>query len=298
MEPSLVDEGDSRLSQKQLLVINHIRNKQRLVIWDDQSTCYSWDKPRIKLRGIRDLLKNRFFPRASRPDKVRTPRVFLAKSGKWVKGQKGGAMIHQQLEDFMESAKQGHLMKDLDPRTNAVVKEALARGWTILDAEFCVGDKDLRLGTGVDLLCITPGGKIATIELKVGYDSVVYQGPTKKRMHKPYTMMDDSPYSQHQLQLLTTKYLFEKMTGLQVDVAEVWVVGHPQGFNEKCLFRCFPIHPDLVSTGETLATLLANPPPRMSKKKKAIKFVTTQKRKETTQKKKTTTTTSKKQKVR
>lgn len=249
--------------------VNTVKLRQSNVIWHDSSECYAWSKPFVRLAGITSRLRDRFYPRASKPERIKSARVYSKNSGKWIKGRKGGCLIHEELEDFVQNAKNGVLKKDLDPRSGTVIKEVLARKWIIIDAEYCVGDKDLRLGTGIDLLCITENGKIAVVELKIGFDNVIYEGPTQKRMKKPFNMMDDSLYSQHQLQLLATVFLFEKMVGIPVDLAEVWVIGHPQGLDGLCRLREFPLHPSIASQGLILVHTLASTP-KTSKKRKYI----------------------------
>jgi hypothetical protein len=234
--------------------------------FDSNSEAYVWSKPHTKLKGLSKHAKKRFHPWYTRPaGKARKDRVQTSK--KVTKGRKGGKMVHMQLEEFVCAAKRGRLMSDLDPRTTSIIKEVQLREWAIFAAEFCVGDKSLRLGTGVDLLCVTPKGEIATIEIKVGFDNVLYSEHTEKRMKKPFDMMDDSPYCQHQLQLLGTVALFEKMTGLTSKHAEVWVIGSPRGNSNSCPISCWPLHPDIIKMSSTMLDLLSNVP---SKGKKRI----------------------------
>lgn len=230
--------------------MHRIAEGRRLVSWDALSDCYTWISPHIKLKGITKPLKQRFYPRASRPAKVRAAPSVAG----WIKGRKGGSQVHEQLRDLV---KQGDPKGERDPRVMTIMSEVRARNWKILDAEYCVGDRDLRLGTGVDLLCVTQAGTPVIVEIKCGFDSVSYTGPTKRRLKKPLSMLDDSPYSQHQIQLLLTRFLFEKTTGLKQAGAEVWVVGHPRGPLEMCNLRVYPLHPDLAREGRTVATLLS-----------------------------------------
>lgn len=241
-----------------------VKNKSVLCCWEDQSECYSWTQPRILLSGITKRLKERFYKRAPK-----APRLKQVKSAKksdgtfWKKGKRGGTLVHEQLENFVENAKGGLEIKNLDPRVRKIIMETISRGWIIIDSEYCVGDKDLRLGTGIDLLCARRDGGMIVIEIKTGFDNVQYSGPMKMRMKKPFNMMDVSPWSQHQLQLLTTVCLFEKMTSLKVSLAEVWVVGTPNSQGETVL-KSWPLHPDIMSLGDKMLTLLSIVP---SKKK-------------------------------
>lgn len=98
--------------------------------------------------------------------------------------------------------------------------------------------------------------KLIIIEIKTGYDNVSYDGHIKKRMSKPFNMMDTSPWGQHQLQLLTTLALFEKMTGLITHRAEVWVIGTPNSL-EECTFTPHSLHHQLVPYCGQILTLLS-----------------------------------------
>lgn len=169
-------------------------------------------------------------------------------------------MIHEQLEVYIECLKNGNLdefsqkfKRGIDPRTKAILGEITARGGIIFDCEYIVGDPDTGLGTAVDVVFFTNANapQIWCIEIKTGYDSG-YEGPTKRRIKKPFNMLDDSPYSQHQLQLLLTKHLFEKMTNVAVHGAEVWRIGTPQGPLERCPINIYPLHPGLSDLGQTL----------------------------------------------
>ena len=266
---------------------NLLLEKQALVLWDDNSECYSWAKPQIKLRGITKDLKARFYPNPSRPvankDKNHT---LLKPKKKWIKGRKGGTKIHEEIEDFVEKAKKGKQKKRLDPRTLCIINEVIARNWIILEAEYCVGDRDLRRGTGIDLLCSTKNGDVCLVELKIGFDNVDYDLPTKKRMSHPFRMMHDNYYSQHQLQLLASKYLFETMVGIEARHVEVWVIGHPQGVTNACKIRCYPIHPDIAHQGKMLIMLLSD-----AKKKTKKRVIHIQKEPQNKKRRKTTTST-------
>jgi hypothetical protein len=250
-----------KMSKRIDSVISILCEKARLCHWDEDFECYVWSQPRTLLTGITKQLRVRFYLNAPRP-----PRVKLAKrTGKfWKRGKKGGTMVHEQLEEYVEQAKIGILKKDLDPRVQRIIKEALMRKLIIVDSEYCVGDKDLHLGTGVDLLCLTEQGEIVVIEIKTGFDGVQYGGPMTKRMRKPFNMMDVSPWSQHQLQLLTTVGLFEKMTGLRADHAEVWVVGTPNAEGD-CSFKSWPLHPIIIPMKSNLLTLVSNIPTKKRK---------------------------------
>jgi hypothetical protein len=159
------------------------------------------------------------------------------------------------VELFVEYAKQGKLDSFVktnkpDPRLIKIVNEIIAKKYQLLYSEYKVGDKDLRLGTGVDILCLDEHGGIILIEVKTGYESG-YTGPASQRMKEPFNMLDMSPWSQHQLQLLATRELFMTMTGLRVRGAYVWVV------NSKARPDVYPLHPDIQHRGKELLTLLA-----------------------------------------
>lgn len=239
----------------------------RHVDFDIENECYYWVKPHMKLKGASKTCKKRFYPRVSAPTKIKIAKTPKGQK-RLPKGRFGGKLVHQQLQDFIENAKKGIKMEKLDPRVETIIREVIARGWMMVAGEYCVGNRDMRLGTGVDLLCLTAEGNPCVIEIKTGYDSVKYTGPNEKRLKQPFNNMDDSPYSQHQLQLLATKALFEDFTKMPAKHAEVWVVGCPV-VNNKCPIHPFPLHPDIKDRGKEILTLLSVSP-KKSKRKRMI----------------------------
>lgn len=234
----MVDRFDS--------VVNVIRKRSELCKWEELFECYYWVSPRKLLGGITKKLREKFYAKAPKPPRVKTPRVPIKSDGTmWKRGKRGGTLVHEQLEDFVEKAQNGILRGDLDPRVKKILNEAIRRGWIIIDSEYCVGDPDLGLGTAVDLLCVNDSGDIIVIEIKTGFDNVIYDAPTEKRMKKPLDCLPLNVWAQHQIQLLTTVALFEKMTGLRVKHAEIWVVGTPDHMS-SCTFKTWGLNNALV----------------------------------------------------
>lgn len=76
-----------------------------------------------------------------------------------------------------------------------------------IDAQVAVGCyRRLRLGTGVDLVCRDERGGVWIVEIKTGYTENYRQ--FCGYMRAPFNERDDSPYHQHQIQLLLTTVLY------------------------------------------------------------------------------------------
>lgn len=231
-----------------------LENKSKIVKKDDNWECYVWSATNLKLRGITKRLKKRFYP-CVRKGWVVPKKKTQTGGPKLVKGIKGGKLVHGQVELFVEHAKRGtlnHFTKENnpDPRLIKIVNEIIARKYQLLYSEYKVGSKELRLGTGVDILCMDEDGGIIVIEIKTGYESG-YIGPSTQRMNAPFETLDRSSWAQHQLQLLATSQLFSMTTGLKIAGSYVWVV------NSKPRPVIYPLHPGIINRGEELLIQLA-----------------------------------------
>jgi len=76
-----------------------------------------------------------------------------------------------------------------------------------IDAQVGVGCyRRLRLGTGVDLVCRDERGGVWIVEIKTGYAENYHQYCSY--LKAPFQEWNDSPYHQHQIQLLLTTVLY------------------------------------------------------------------------------------------
>lgn len=76
-----------------------------------------------------------------------------------------------------------------------------------IDVQVAVGQfRVLRLGTAVDLVCKDDKGGVWIVEIKTGHVSNYHQ--YCKQMEYPFEAFVDSPYYQHQIQLLLTTTLY------------------------------------------------------------------------------------------
>ena len=100
----------------------------------------------------------------------------------------------------------------LHPYTVNVLRCFKCRGWVPVHTQVCVGSLAHRVGTAIDVVCVYAnprrGSGFIVIELKCGFDSYYYND-TGASMARPFGTMTDACVYQHQLQLLTSTWLFE-----------------------------------------------------------------------------------------
>ncbi len=83
-----------------------------------------------------------------------------------------GSEVHQQLEDFIlldeKNFKKKHTT--LHPWTKRILLFILDRDWQPLESEFNIFDKDIKVGTSIDMVCVDKKtGKLIILEFKTGY---------------------------------------------------------------------------------------------------------------------------------
>jgi hypothetical protein len=239
-----------------------LANKATAITDHDSCDYYVDTETKTRLRGITKRLKKRFYPRVK---KVKTKKNGGRIDGNLPKGLKGGRIVHHQIESFVKNCKNGTLdafykITVMDPRTVKIINTLSKMKYTILYAEYKVGDKNLKLGTGVDLVCQNADGEIVLLEIKTGGERY-YTPKDAQRMKKPFNMLDTSPWSQHQLQLLATKKLFEITTGIKPKHCYVWLV------NSSPNPIPYELHPQLEPMGYQLLELLSKDVSKKEKKK-------------------------------
>ena len=84
------------------------------------------------------------------------------------------------------------------------------------ESQVHVYDKKKNIGTSIDLICKTIEGKLAIIEIKVGFDCY-YELHTGKCMNHPFEDIEDSLRWQHQLYLSFAVDMIEKQRKIKVD---------------------------------------------------------------------------------
>ena len=91
--------------------------------------------------------------------------------------------------------------------TGRVLDLLIAKQWEPFKMQVPVSIPTARAATAVDLICRDTQGRYIVVELKVGFDEVYFLH-TKHHMNAPFQAQHDSPFHQHQLQLLFTWMFF------------------------------------------------------------------------------------------
>lgn len=81
----------------------------------------------------------------------------------------------------------------------------------IIASQVPVWDRNKRVATAIDLLCLQPQLKrLVVVEVKVGFNETLFQQRSKKRMMKVKGKeFSNCPFNHHQLQLACTHHLFD-----------------------------------------------------------------------------------------
>lgn len=184
----------------------------------------------IRLRGLLIVLKEAFF---SEVNYWEQKKLFVKKTGRAQKrtthsrgpdlGRIRGSRIHRELEEFVKLDMKNFtkLNKCVHPWTKSVLKFVKNNNWLPVASEFKLFDPLLRIGTAVDLVCVTEPGKIVLIEIKTGFEEGFFCG--SKSMTGPLcSVMNDSPANQACLQVLLSMLIVMKYH--KVYNVEAWVV--------------------------------------------------------------------------
>lgn len=184
----------------------------------------------VFLRGIIDLLKHTFYPNYSYKKAFLGPNTKFSgkpKSSTGLHGKNLGKRVDTELEKFVLDKT---ILGKCSNETIYLLKYLHKKGLKIINCQFPVADKQVRLCTSVDVIAIDSGGVIVLIEVKTGYRK--YKFNYTQNMKYPLTFLKDSPFSQHQLQLFITTRLFKtsfpekKCKSLLLYVYEDEVVEH------------------------------------------------------------------------
>lgn len=159
-----------------------------------------------KFTGITKILKKIFYDKHSNNY---IPNKKYHKNIKNVRGIKGGCKIHTQLQDYYARG----VRQNIDSRTKSIINWLKKSELKVLYTEYPVGDEKKRIATAIDLLCIDKKDNILLLEIKTGYDAN-YTSKTKYNMRHPMNELNQSYWSQHQLQMLASRELFISHTGI------------------------------------------------------------------------------------
>jgi hypothetical protein len=95
----------------------------------------------------------------------------------------------------------------LHPHTRRILQGLVAYGWHLVACQLPVSSGGTRIATLVDMLCFdTTTKRMVVVEVKTGFRNYYHRG--NAAMKAPFQAKSNAPYSQHQLQLALTKFLF------------------------------------------------------------------------------------------
>ncbi len=137
-------------------------------------------------------------------------------------GVKRGRDVHNEVCDFVTMLDDRfHAAHPLvDPITKRVVCKLGKLGLLGIAAEFRVYDRDLGVGTAIDLLCLDAEGRLVAIELKTGYNDGVFVRPrssNESRMRDVFAHVPDTVLNRARFQLALGVLLLERSYGVVVD---------------------------------------------------------------------------------
>lgn len=145
-----------------------------------------------------------------------------------------------------------HPQTKLHPFTFRVLEFLARKQLRPIDAQVMVGCYfPLRLGTAVDIVCLDARDRVWLLEIKTGYHRNYHH--SCGAMEPPFRAFDDSPYHQHQLQMLLTLELY-RHTFPQHNVAGAAVIRvSPSGT------YVYPLRPEFRARADAcLATVNAS----------------------------------------
>lgn len=149
------------------------------------------------VQGITRVAKRAFYPRCDRLHRVPTGR-------NRTRAKARGNSIDQAVSRWVTT---GQLTSNIIPLYKFVVQQ---NGWKPVATQVPVGAlSPVRIGTMLDLVCITPEGKYVILEIKTGYTRGYYRtGPHYPHMAPPLGDWRNSYSSHHMLQLWISVELF------------------------------------------------------------------------------------------
>jgi hypothetical protein len=96
----------------------------------------------------------------------------------------------------------------IHPRTRNILRYIASKQWSIVGCQVPVACKNTRIATSIDIVCMDTSTQcFILVECKSGFDSY-YEVGSGHHMQHPFHTWDDSPFHQHQLQVVSGKVLF------------------------------------------------------------------------------------------
>ena len=191
------------------MVLNLERLRQRILgppaQWCEDKQCFTIGVKR--LRGVTRVAREKFFPKVKR---VKAKLDFPERKAASGSGFSRGRRVDKEIETWVNTGKRP---ANAHKWTNDIMKALEREKLVPLRAQVVVHDEEVRLGTACDLVCASPRGGYAIIEIKTGFEGgyLNHSGV----MHGALHGVPDSAFAQHQLQLMLTMYLFNKTFGVR-----------------------------------------------------------------------------------
>lgn len=184
----------------------------------------------MRLSGVLAVIKEAFFPEVDYWQQLKVRNRLFGRDPKRKAHGRGpdigfirGTRVHRELDEFvkLDMKNFAKLNPKVHPWTKSVLRCIKDNEWIPVACEFMVFDPLIRVGTAIDMVCVTKLGKIVFLELKTGYGNGFFCG--SKSMTGPLSkVMDDSPANQATLQLLLAMLIVIKYH--RVFNVEGWVL--------------------------------------------------------------------------
>jgi hypothetical protein len=150
-----------------------------------------------------------------------------------------GSQVHKQLEDFILLDKKNFDKKygRLHIWTKRILLYIIEQEWQPIFSEFHIFDEDLRIATSIDMICITPEGKLIILEFKTGYSGYWRKSNKGERISGPLkSIMANNPLNRAKLQLAFSMLFLIKHH--QIVNMEGWIIRIDQKELEAIKLDC------------------------------------------------------------
>lgn len=233
-----------------------------------------------KVKGITKALRKKFYPsykavksykytRGSAQFSRRTT-FSSSSSSSSSRGIKGGIKVHNQIHRYFSDPT--FKATNMDKRTAAIIKTIKKINLKVVASEYVVIDRENMVGTAVDLVCVNGRNEIVLVEVKTGYTEQ-YSDEIDKMMKTPLESMDQSPWSQHQIQMMVTQHLFKSFSGISPKASLLFLV-NPLPINNSCSVSVYPLESKTLILEDVAYDALLNSIHENKMKKKRKKCIT------------------------